>query len=570
MSDVSDSRMKGDLLKLFFSFLVPTVLLLLLLSAVYHRQDMEDIQRNREKDGSFTVQRQKEAIENRIRSIAVDLAVAANSHEFLMGSDPGKRKDWTAVASDFLQLARHRAIYDQVRLLDTTGRERVRVNFNGGNPAVVPEEELQFKGKRYYFLDAIGLERGSIFVSPFDLNVERGEIETPLKPMIRFATPVFDCGSNKIGLVILNYLGNDLLGLIERLAEGVTGDVMLLNADGYWLRGIEPADEWGFMYEDRGEITFPGRFPAAWEHIRSADSGQFTAASGFFTFATVYPMQEGMHSSEGTAASFVDAGTDPVDAGKYSWKVVSFLSASSLAAERRARLTRVALIDALLILIISVGTYLLAAETSRRKEADRALREAKASLDNIFDNSIPICVTGLNHEILLANRAYTDVFGDVRKAGATMKCHESRPGPACHSADCPMQQIVRGNEDVTCEPVKTDPDGSKEYFIVTARPFRDAAGNLTGIVESFQDITRRRNLEDERARLIDELKDALANVRQLSGFLPICASCKKIRDDRGYWNQIEAYIRDHSEAEFSHGICPECAARLYPGMNPEE
>jgi len=53
-------------------------------------------------------------------------------------------------------------------------------------------------------------------------------------------------------------------------------------------------------------------------------------------------------------------------------------------------------------------------------------------------------------------------------------------------------------------------------------------------------------------------------VRTLSGLLPICASCKKIRDDRGYWNQIETYIKDRSEAEFTHGICPECAQRLYP------
>ncbi len=64
--------------------------------------------------------------------------------------------------------------------------------------------------------------------------------------------------------------------------------------------------------------------------------------------------------------------------------------------------------------------------------------------------------------------------------------------------------------------------------------------------------------------MIEELKEALATVNQLSGMLPICSSCKKIRDDRGYWNQIEAYIRDHSEAEFSHGICPECARKLYP------
>jgi hypothetical protein len=66
---------------------------------------------------------------------------------------------------------------------------------------------------------------------------------------------------------------------------------------------------------------------------------------------------------------------------------------------------------------------------------------------------------------------------------------------------------------------------------------------------------------------IDELRNALAKVNQLSGLLPICASCKKIRDDKGYWTQIEGYIRDHSEADFTHGICPECAEKLYAHLN---
>jgi DNA-binding NtrC family response regulator len=70
--------------------------------------------------------------------------------------------------------------------------------------------------------------------------------------------------------------------------------------------------------------------------------------------------------------------------------------------------------------------------------------------------------------------------------------------------------------------------------------------------------------QQERERLISELREALAKVKKLSGLLPMCASCKKIRDDKGYWNQLEAYISDHSEADFSHGICPECAKKLYP------
>lgn len=81
------------------------------------------------------------------------------------------------------------------------------------------------------------------------------------------------------------------------------------------------------------------------------------------------------------------------------------------------------------------------------------------------------------------------------------------------------------------------------------------------------DITRRKAVESEREILIAELKTALEKVKQLGGMLPICANCKKIRDDNGYWNQIESYIREHSEVEFSHSICPECVKKLYPELS---
>ncbi len=71
---------------------------------------------------------------------------------------------------------------------------------------------------------------------------------------------------------------------------------------------------------------------------------------------------------------------------------------------------------------------------------------------------------------------------------------------------------------------------------------------------------------EELVRKNNEIEAALAKVKTLSGLLPICSSCKRIRDDKGYWNQIEIYIRDHSEAEFSHCMCQECAEKLYPNL----
>ena len=77
-------------------------------------------------------------------------------------------------------------------------------------------------------------------------------------------------------------------------------------------------------------------------------------------------------------------------------------------------------------------------------------------------------------------------------------------------------------------------------------------------------LLRLKTALDERDRFIYKLQEALSKVKTLSGLLPICSSCKKIRDDKGYWNQIEDYIREHSPANFSHSVCPECAKRLYP------
>jgi PAS domain S-box-containing protein len=93
---------------------------------------------------------------------------------------------------------------------------------------------------------------------------------------------------------------------------------------------------------------------------------------------------------------------------------------------------------------------------------------------------------------------------------------------------------------------------------------------LTGksaVAGSILDITARKQTEEQREKLIEALQKALSEVKTLRGFLPICSYCKKIRDDKGYWSQIESYIHKHSDAEFSHGICPECAKKYYPDMD---
>jgi PAS domain S-box-containing protein len=108
--------------------------------------------------------------------------------------------------------------------------------------------------------------------------------------------------------------------------------------------------------------------------------------------------------------------------------------------------------------------------------------------------------------------------------------------------------------------------GEEFTALVSLSLLTDENGEHTGMIGYTLDITDAKNLEQEREQLITKLEDALTKVKTLSGLLPICSSCKKIRDDKGYWNQIETYISRHSKAAFSHSICPECIKKLYPNI----
>ncbi len=120
------------------------------------------------------------------------------------------------------------------------------------------------------------------------------------------------------------------------------------------------------------------------------------------------------------------------------------------------------------------------------------------------------------------------------------------------------------------------PDGTVRFqnATVTAIPCEDSTHNALVSVEDVTELTRRmhqyRAMRDQIRDEMRKREEAAAELKTLTGLLPICSICKNIRDDKGYWRQIELYIRTHSSAEFSHGICPECARKAYPELNLEE
>jgi len=113
-------------------------------------------------------------------------------------------------------------------------------------------------------------------------------------------------------------------------------------------------------------------------------------------------------------------------------------------------------------------------------------------------------------------------------------------------------------------------NGEPYWEAASISPVVDAAGRITHFVGVKEDITDRKRSEEERERLVCELQRALAEIKTLSGFLSMCSNCKKIKDDMGHWQKLETYLRRHSNAQFSHGFCPDCISELYPDFAVED
>jgi len=208
----------------------------------------------------------------------------------------------------------------------------------------------------------------------------------------------------------------------------------------------------------------------------------------------------------------------------------------------------------------SKANALLEREIAERRRAEGALRESEVRLKTVLDTIQAgiVVIDPETHIIVGINAAAGKMVGAPREQILGSVCQQ-HICPA-DKGQCPITDLGQSLENA--EQVLLTTSGKRVPILKTAVSV--VLAGREHLLESFLDITERKQAEEERERLIGELQEALAKVKTLSGLLPICASCKRIRDDQGYWQQIEAYIRDHSEAEFSHSVCPECAKKLYP------
>ncbi len=227
-----------------------------------------------------SVQRDLVYLEN-LHSLQEYLEALENEHS--LAADAIRQQ----VMQDFLIFSLTHPMYYQVRFLDKRGMEVVRVDYDGRASRVVPNEELQDKSHRYYFIETIQRPAGTVYISPLDLNREHGAIEVPYKPVIRYAMPVYH-DNVLTGMVILNVYARYFLDLLALSQDG-TPMIYLADSQGYYLLHNDPAKRWGGPRDRNTGEGVRRDYPAQADAILSGERGAVFTRNKVVVYEPFYP-----------------------------------------------------------------------------------------------------------------------------------------------------------------------------------------------------------------------------------------------------------------------------------------
>ncbi len=290
MDSYKKVNLVSESLRLFLLLFFSLGALVVGVLAAFYTTQMNALLDSMKADEMNTLTIQENVMASKLRDILSDLLFLSEKKDLKSYLDTDDAKTLADIASEYQVLSLYKKRYDQIRYLDATGQEIVRINYNDAMPSIVEKEALQNKSDRYYFRDTFRLNAGGIFVSPFDLNIENGKIERPFKPMIRIGIPIFDREKQKRGIIVLNYLGQELLDTIARASTHLEGTAMLLNDQGYWLFHSDTEKQWGFMLEERKMQNFAKIYPEEWQRMLRQKTGQIHTTNGLFSFTLMHPL----------------------------------------------------------------------------------------------------------------------------------------------------------------------------------------------------------------------------------------------------------------------------------------
>ncbi|MDJ0623883.1 MAG: diguanylate cyclase [Desulfocapsaceae bacterium] len=296
--------------------------------------------------------------------LVADLHVLVNSETLRNYVDSPTHVALASLENRLAIFSADRKIYDQIRYLNRDGEEIVRINYNSGEPFIVLRSQLQNKKDRYYFQNTINKKSGEVYLSPLDLNVEQGKVETPYKPVLRLAAPVFDINRNVAGMVVLNYRAGLML---ERFATSSSAnpqfEYFLINQDGYWLKCKDSSQEWGFVLNHG--MSFASYNPEVWNAAKAKSSGQIKVEAGIYLHTKITPLEVlGLENA---------AGSNPTDSEE--WLLFAHIPAKSVGyLQYIKRYQSVFLVLLCFMGLLGIGCWQIAVARITRKRSENSFR----------------------------------------------------------------------------------------------------------------------------------------------------------------------------------------------------
>ncbi|WP_299439907.1 sensor domain-containing diguanylate cyclase [uncultured Rhodospira sp.] len=323
----------------------------------------------------FAVELQRMAVYRSLDRAAQDVCLLAGQNELRRYLIAGDRGALNEIASEYRTLALSAPVYDQIRLLNRTGREQVRVEARDGSAVIVPEDRLRDSAGQYYVEDTFALAPGEVYLSPLALSSEAGAVKIPYTPMIRLGTAIADSAGQTVGMVMVNYRARSMLDAVVEAGAGTPGQPMMINEDGYWLVSPDPPPAWGFMFPDKADARLQVVYPEAWAAMDTTAKGSVRTEAGLFTFDTFHPRDTIL-----PCPSFrPDLQPLSVDRG-YGWIIASYVPADQLADIETQAVLEAMLIGGPMVLLLAIGTRAVAVVVSERRN-HRAHLEALARFD---------------------------------------------------------------------------------------------------------------------------------------------------------------------------------------------
>jgi diguanylate cyclase (GGDEF)-like protein/PAS domain S-box-containing protein len=385
------------------------------------------------------------------------------------------------LAERFISLARFHPHYQQVRFIDASGMERLRVDSKDGKVWRVAENELQDKSGRDYFQDAVNLSANSLRLSHLDLNIEHGKIEQPLNPMLRFSVPVLSARGKRLGVIVINYGVAPVLAKLFNDEDPSGLHMMLLNAQGAWLGGVVEQDRWGGILE-HGR-TFKLANPQAWTMMPIEQGTNFVQwTSGQYYGATRRVMPTDFVEKErlgGWSSSRISS-ADPF------WLVSGQADVAVILASTYERL-QVALV--LLVVGLSLWAFVMRGWGELKILSAVAMQQAHKLAKVVEQTTDHVLITDKDGRMDYVNPAFCLATGYEQREVIGENPRLLKSGQHSSEFYAEMWKRIKQGENFQDLFINRRKNGMLYYEEKTIAPLHDEDGKVTHFVSTGKDIT---------------------------------------------------------------------------------